>query len=308
MDGALKRDAIVPEVTLGTTPATPGFLVLRTINVDGDPERPNERSPERVSHGMATNMYQGLVRVPKTFILPWARDAATDVLWGSLFFGSWATNVLKNAQTAAGFTLEEKYEGGATDPYRRVTGMLVDSATIAFAMDGQPGRLNFAARGRGETTATTPISGATYADPTPGYDPVTAAEIVATNIFGVTSPLVQSLNMQISNSLGERYGFGSPSPARHERGWFDVRGTVEFDLAAAADYSTFATRQQGLALDVTIGSVTNYKDKLEVMKADVWNPALRDPGPTGTHTVMLNFMGRYNSSDAAAIKLTRLVA
>lgn len=308
MDSALKRDAIVPEVTLGTTPATPGFLNLRTINVDGDPERPNERSPERVSHGQATNMYQGRARYPKTFNLPWARDAATDVLWGSLFNAAWATNVLKNGQTASGFTLEEKYEGGATDPYRRTTGMLVDSATIAFAMDGQPGRLSFVARGRDETTATTAISGATYADPTPGYDPVTAAEIAVTTMFGVTTPLVQSLNLQITNSLEERYGFGSPKPNRHGRGWFDVRGSVEFDLAAAADYSTFATRQQGLSLDVTIGSVANYKDKLELMKADVWNPNLRDPGVTGTHTVMLSFMARYNAADTASIRLTRLVA
>lgn len=308
MDSALKRDAIVPEATLGTTPATPGFLVLRTISVEGDPERPNERSPERVSHGMATNMYQGLARYPKTFNMPWARDAATDLLWSSLLYGAFATNVLKNGQTPAGFTLEEKYEGGATDPYRRVSGMLCDSATIAFAMDGQPGRLSFSARGRLETPATVAITGATYADPTPGYDPVTAAEIVATNIFSVSSPLVQSLNLQITNDLQERYGFGSPNPSRHGKGSFNVRGTVEFDLAAAADYSTFTTRQQGLALDVTIGSVTNYKDKLEIMKADVWNPNLRDPGPTGTHTVMLNFLGRYNAADTAAIKLTRLVA
>ncbi len=308
MDSALKRDAIVPEVTLGTTPATPGFLNLRTISIDGDPERPNERSPERVYHGQATNMYQGLARFPKTFNLPFARDAATDLLWSSLFNAAWATNVLKNGQTPVGFTLEEKYEGGATDPYRRISGMLVDSATIAFAMDGQPGRLNFIARGRDETTATAAISGATYADPTPGYDPVTMAEVAVGNLFSVTSPIVQSLNLQISNSLQERYGAGSAKPVRHGRGWFDVRGTAEFDLSAAADYSTFATRQQGLAFDITIGSVTNYKDKLEVMKADVWNPNLRDPGVTGTHTVMLNFMARYNAADTAAIKLTRLVA
>lgn len=308
MDSALKRDAIVAEATLGTTPATPGFKVLRTISVEGDPERPNERSPERVSHGMATNMYQGNARYPKVFQMPWARDAGTDLLWASLLYGAFATDVLKNAQTAAGFTLEEKYEGGATDPYRRVTGMLCDSASIAFAADGTPGRVSFAARGRAEEVATAAIAGATYADPSPGNDPSTAAEIVATDLFSLSSPVITSLNLQITNTLRERYGFGSPNPGSHGRGWFDVRGSVEFYFAAAANYSGFTTRQSGLALDLTIGSVTNFKDQLELMNCDVWDPKVRDPGPTGDHTVMLAFMAKYAAGDTAAIKLTRLVA
>ena len=55
--------------------------------------------------------------------------------------------------TPAPFTLEEKYEGGATDPYRRTTGCLVDSATIAFRNDGQPG-LRLFATVRGDPSVT----------------------------------------------------------------------------------------------------------------------------------------------------------
>lgn len=309
MDAALKQDAIVAESAIGTTPTSPAFKVLRTINVGGGPQRPNSRSPERVPHGMAVNMYQGLVQIEKTLEFPWVRDEGLDIIWGSLFFGAFSTNVLKNGQTVAPFTLEEKYEAGAgTDFYRRTTGCLANSATIRFGADGEPGRISFSIMGRGETTATTPIASSTYAAATPGYDPVTAAEIVGTDIFSLSSPLVTSLNMTITNNLRTRYAFGSPNPNSHGKGAFDVSGTIEFYLAALANYSTFVTRQSGLDLDLLIGSVANYKDQLQLMNCDVWNPAISDGGNNTDHNVSLQFMAKYDGSDTAAIKLTRLAA
>ena len=136
----------------------------------------------------------------------------------------------------------------------------------------------------------------------------TMAEMTVTDLFSISAPVLQALSINIANNLRERYGAGSPNPSSHGRGWFHVTGSAEFYFGAAADYSTFATRQQGLDLDVTIGSVTLFKDKLQLMNCDVWNPNLRDPGPTGDHTVILNFMAKYNAADAAAIKLTRNVA
>lgn len=307
MDSALKRDAVVSESVIGTTPSTPAFKVLRTISIGGGPQRPNERSPERVSHGQATNMFQGLFTVQKTIEMPWVRDAAADILWQSLFYNTFSVNVLKNAFTPATFTLEEKYEGGATDPYRRTIGCLVDSATIAFRNDGQPGRLTFNVRGRDEGVATTAISGATYADAAPGLDPVTASEIAATSVFGLTSPGVIALNLTISNSLGDRYAFGSPKPFSHRRGWFDVRGSIEYYLASAADYSAFTLRQSDLVLELALGSVTDNKDILKLYKCDVWNPAIGDPGPIGDHTVVSEFMAKYSVGDTSSLQLTRQV-
>lgn len=307
MDSALKRDAVVSESVIGTTPGTPAFKVLRTISVGAGPQRPNERSPERVSHGQATNMFQGLFTATKTIEMPWVRDAAADILWQSLFWNTFSTNVLKNGFTPAPFTLEEKYEGGATDPYRRMTGCLVDSATIAFRNDGQPGRVTFNVRGRDEGVATAAISGATYADAAPGLDPVTASEIAATSVFGLTTPGIVGFNLTISNNLRERYAFGSPKPLSHGRGWLDVRGNIEFYFGAAADYSTFTTRQSNLALELTLGSVTDNKDILKLYKCDVWNPAIGDPGPTGDHTVVLEYLAKYSLSDTASLELTRQV-
>ena len=307
MDSANKQTAIIAEVTQGTTPATPAFLLTRDIRVSGAPQRPNNRSPERRADRMAASMVMGLSTYPKTIELPWVRDAASDVLWESLHMGTWATNVLKNASTKKFFTLEEKYEGGATDPYRRTVGCMVDTASISF-QNGNPGTVSFGLKALSESTATAAITLSTYAAPTPGYDPSTPADIVVNGLFGTTTPKVKSLSLTITNKLDEQYAFGSPNPFGIGLGEYDISGTVEFYFSVLADYSTFVTKQTGLSLDLTIGATANFKDQILLPNCDVWNPNVDDPGQTGSHTVSLQFMAKYYASSTAAITHTRLVA
>lgn len=307
MDSALKQTAIIAETTQGTTPSTPAFKVLRDIRVSGSPDRPASRSPERRADRMAANMTSGLATFPKVIEMPWVRDAGNDILWESALCGAWATNVLKNASTIKPFTLEEKYEGGATDPYRRLTGCVVDTTNISFRL-GQPGTISFGIQALAEASATTAIASSTYAAPTPGYDPSTPADIVVGDCFSVSGAKLVSLDMTIANNIRPQHSFGANSPFGTGLGMFDVTGRVQLYFNAATDYSTFMTRQSGLDLSLTIGATTNYKDTLLLPYCDVWNPDVDDPGATGDHLVTLNFMARYDTSDTAAIKITRNVA
>lgn len=307
MDSANKQTAVVAEVTQGTTPTTPAFKLLRDIRVSGAPQRNDQRSPERRSDRMAANMYKGLATFPKTIEMPWTRDAGTDVLWESVLCGGWSTNVLKNASTLKPFTLEEKYEGGATDPYRRLAGCIVDTLDISFR-NGEPGTMNFGIRALNESTATAALGSSTYAAPTPAYDPSTPADIVVNDLFGITTPKVVGMTMRISNSLRDQHQWGGVAPFGLGLGLFDISGTVELYFSQLTDYSTFVSRQSGLTLDLTIGATTNFKDQIVLGTCDVWNPDVGDPGATGDHLVTLNFMARYDTSDTAAIVLTRNVA
>jgi hypothetical protein len=216
------------------------------------------------------------------------------------------SNVLKVGSVRSGttFTLEEKYEGGATDPYRRLTGCMVDNVSIAF-QNGNPGQLNFSLLALGEGTATVAIASSTYAAPTPGYDPSTPADIVVNSLFGLTSPKVRSLQLQISNSLQQQYAFGSADPFAIGLGEFNVQGVVEVYFNALADYSAFVAKQTGQTFDITIGATANFKDRLVLGNCDVFNPNVDDPGQTGVHAVTLNFLGKYYATDASAMKLTR---
>lgn len=307
MDSANKQTAVIAETTVGTTPSTPAFLLLRDIRVGGAPQRSSTRSPERRSDRQAGYMVTGLNSYPKTIEMPWHRDAGLDVLWESAFGAAWATNTLKVGSTQKTFTLEEKYEGGATDPYRRLTGAQVDSVSIDFQL-GQPGQLSFGLRALAEATATAAIASSTYAAPSPGYDPVSSVGITVTTLFGITSPKVVAFQATLTNNLRDQYKFGSADPHGIGFGLFDLSGQVQFYLSQLSDYSTFATRQTGAVIDLTIGTQANYKDQLVCSEVDVWNPDVSDPGATGDHLVTLNFMARYDASDASAVKLLRNVA
>ena len=90
MDSATKQSAVIAEATVGTTPATPAFKLLRDIRVSGAPQRDSMRSPERRSDRMAASMVTGLNSYPKSIEMPWVRDDALDILWESLLCGTWA--------------------------------------------------------------------------------------------------------------------------------------------------------------------------------------------------------------------------
>ena len=307
MDSANKQDAIVAEVTQGTTPSSPSFLLGRWTNIGGSPQRQSTRSPERRADRMMSAMVTNLNGYQKTIGGVWVRDAANDVLLASLFNGAYATNVLKNASTASFFTLEEKYEGGATDLYRRATGCQVDSLALSFRL-GEAIQTNWEIRHMGESVATSAIASSTYTAPSPGYDPVSTVDVSVTSMFGLSSPKVMGLDMTITNKMASLHSFGSANPFGLSNGPFDVSGSLQVYLSAAADYSTFTTRQTGLTFNITLGSVTNFKDKIEMGNVHAFNPDVSDPGATGQHMVTIQFSAAYYASDTAAIKLTRLVA
>ena len=309
MDSANKQTAVVAEDTQGTTPASPEFKLLRDASVSGSPQRGAQRSSERRPDRMAANMVSGLASFPKTINMPFARDAGLDILLESLLCGAWSTDVLKNASTKKPFTLEEKYGGGATDPYRRLAGCLCDSLRLSFPLagGGDAGSLAFSIKAMGESTATSALGSSTYAAPSPGYDPVSSIDITANDLFGISAPKIMSLDMTISNAMREKYAFGSPNPFDIGLGAFDVTGQVQLYFSQLTDYSTFVARQSGLTLDLLIGSVEDSMDQIVLPNVDVWNPDVTDPGAGGDNMVTLNFMARYDSGDGAAIKWTRNV-
>lgn len=307
MDSALKQTAVVAETVPGTTPATPSFKILRDITATGAPQRNDRRSPERRGDRMAANMSTGLASYPRAIQLPFTRDAGTDILWASLLCNAWAVDALKNASARQPFTLEEKFAGSGANPYRRQTGCIVDGAQIAFQV-GDPGRLTFNLKGFGESMDNAAIAGATYAQPSPGEDPVTPADIKVNDLFGIADAKVMALNMTIANNTDERWSWGSVDPFEIGLGAFDVNGQVQFYFGQSSDYSTFMQRQSGVTLDLTLGRAAGKKDQLIIPKADVWNPDISDPGASGAHLVTLNFMARFDATSNAALSLKRNVA
>lgn len=305
MDSANTQTAIVDEFVQGSIVTTPAFKILRETSVTGAPQRSRVRAPERRSDRMAYNMVNGLIAFPKAVQMAFMRDAGADILLASLLCNAWNTNLLQNASVEKAFTLEQKYEGGAIDPFRRLAGCVVDSASLAFAMDGSPGTMTFNLMALAETMATAAITLSTYAVPSPGFDPVSAIDITVNSLFSLTTPKVEALNMTITNNVRNQYGFGSASPWGTGLGLFDISGTIKLYFLQAADYSVFMTPQSGLLLDLMIGSQASARDRIQLKNCDVWNPDIDDPGAQGDHSVTLNFMAKAFVTESSAISWTR---
>lgn len=307
MDSANKRNAVVAETTQGTIVSTPPFKNLRDISIGGAPVRNSSRSPERSSTRAATHMVTGLNQYTKSISMPWLRDAGTDLLWEAALWGAFATNTLKQASTVRPFTLEEMYEGGATDFYRRLQGCVVNGVAISWRL-GEAGSLTFDIMAMSETTATTALAGATYASPTPDHDPVSTVDITVTTLFGLTTPKLVGLQMSLNNNCSPIYKFGSADPQGIAVGQFDLSGSVDIYFESAAQYTDFITRQTGETFDLVFGSVSGGKDQITLNEVDVYNPSIGDPGPTGQHIATIPFMARYDTSAATAMSLLRNVA
>lgn len=308
MDSANKQTAVIAEATQGTTPSSPAFKILRDIRVAGSASRSATRSPERRSDRTAASFFKNLATFNRSIEIPWVRDEGSDILLNSLLSGSFGTGtILRNGSTKSFFTLEEKFEGGATDPYRRTAGCVVDSLAISLR-NGEPGSMSFALQALSESVGTAALGTSTYAAPTPGYAPVTPADIAVGTLFGFASPKVTALNLNIGQNLRPQHSWGSVDPFGIGLGLLQIEGSVSCYFAAAADYSAFATPTGGLKLDLTIGGEANYKDRIILPNCVVHNPDLDDPGPTGDHMVTLNFFAMYDATGTCAIEWYRNVA
>lgn len=303
MDSARKQDAIIAEGSRGTTPATPTFLLLPAMSIGGRVNRPQTRARSRQPHRAAVNVVQGLTEYARTIDMDLMYEASLHELFSSLFQADWATNVLKFGSTLQPITLEEKYNGATN--YRRSTGLFVDSLRMSSRL-GAPIQLSFGLKGLGESTASSAISGATYTAIT-GHKPFTPADIVVGDAFGISSPKVQSLDINFANNAQDLYGFGGNDPDDSSLGELDISGTISLRFTDLAQYADFVNGEDA-ALDLTIGHTTTEKYQIELPNCCAYNPDIVDPGSTGPHTVTIEFTAKYASGDATAAILTRAVA
>ena len=306
MDAANKQDAIVAEVTQGTTPSSPAFKLLRSTSITRSATRIRVPSAERRADRAKANMVSGLHSYGLQIVMPFTRDAANDLLWASLFNSSFSTNVMKNGSTPSFVTLEQKYEAGATDIYHRDTGLQVNTLGISFRL-GEAGVMTWGCMAMGQSQATSAIASSTYAAPTPAVDPVSTNDITVSSLLGLSSPKVTGFDLQIANSMAFMHKFGSAEPFGLGLGPFDVAGSLDIYFSAAADYTSMVPFLLGSTISLVFGSSSGNKDQIDMSEVDGFDPVVSDP-TTGQHMVNIKFMGRYDASDASVIKLTRNVA
>lgn len=297
------RLAFVPQSGFGVTPTNPTFqnlritgesLVIERQNVVSDEIRPDRNISDLIQVGGGAS---GDVNFELSY-------GTFDALLEGALQGSWSTNVLKNGIVQPFFLFEKTFETGTTDAFLRYESCAIDTMTLNIAareiVTG-----SFSVMGKGGSTGSSIISGATYTAATTTDVLDAASSFADLSIDGVSpAPDITSITLNLTNNLRQQPVVGQVDTAGIGKGRFQVSGTVEMYFASLDIYDLFLAGTAS-ALSFTIGKTagSRYTFDLPNIKFDT-----ADAPATGNDTdviLTMGFQGLYDVSEACSLKITR---
>lgn len=303
-DGSQVRLADISEVTIGTTPATPTFQIMRYVSSDirivKQTDIPDEIRADRNVAAIVDvgRMVQGTIN---TFL----SYGTFDTWLARLLCSTWSTDVLKNGILHEAATLEKMFEQGVTDSFIRYQACRWNTLDLRMQAR-QSVSANWGIMGiRSPTPTNAILTGATYTAPT--TTPVFNAglNVAAMSFTGIANaPKIQAMTMNIRNNIYANDVVGSYEPYSHGLGRFEVTGSLTTYFENLDTYN--AILQHG---DVNLS--TTLLDALgNSYVINLPNISLLDGGPVvagNGRAVMLEvpYQAKYDATSAASITITR---
>lgn len=301
----LLRLALVPEVTPGVTPATPTFQTMRVTKPSDGATKSIYRSEEFTGNRFGRKNHLTGIDVSPAYDFELSYGTF-DVLLAAVMRGAWATNVLKDAATAAAFTLEEADLGG-TSAFVRYQGLFPDEMSLSLASRKEiTGSVKFFGMGQG--SGTTAISGATYTAATTTDVLTTGTAVGALSISGLTTqPVFRSIDLSIKNGLGTREQLGSLYSLE------PTSAPIEIEITGEAYFSTVELYQAAMAhgsgaLSFQIGAVSGSKYQVDVPVARFIQPDRERHDLAKDQMLKLTMRAEYDATLGATMKITRGVS
>lgn len=308
-DGSQTRLADVAEATIGTTPATPAFQVMRYVSsdirlakqVDSSNEiRADRNVPDITDVG---RMVQGTINTELSY-------GTYDVWLARLFASAWATDVLKNGVLHQTGTLELTFEQGATDSYLRYRGSRWNTLDLSMVAR-QSVKANWGIMGIGSPTPTTAIiTGATYAPATTTERfnaGLNVGSLLISSTSLVTPPKMQSLSLRIENNIYANDVVGAYEVDSHGLGQFRVTGTARIYFESLAVYTAIMAHED-IAISFTLTDAAGNSYAFSIPKAKFLDGGPPVPGNGQAVLIECPFQGIYDSSSGATISITRTAA
>jgi hypothetical protein len=308
-DGSQTRLADISEVTIGTTPATPTFQVMRYVSADvrlaKQTDIPNEIRADRNVASIVDvgRMVQGSINTLLSY-------GTYDKWLERLFCGTWDDDVLVNGVLAKAATLEMTYEQGATDSYLRYTGCRWN--TLALQMTArQSVTANWGIMGITSPTPTTAIiAGATYtaATTTEVFNAgLNVGALVMSSAAITSAPKMQSLSLNITNNIFPVDVVGQYETYAHGLGRFELTGTARVVFENLAVYSAILSHED-VALSFTLTDRAGNSYAVSIPKVK-----LLDGGPTvggnGQAVIIeVPIQAIFDATAGGSIKITRTAA
>lgn len=298
--------AHIVETTPGTTPTTPTLIIDRTTGggmqtvqnyVTSNEIRGDRQVTDRARVG---RMSQGTYNFELSY-------GSFDDWLESLFQSAWSTNVLENGVTPKYFTIEELYEMGATDQYKRFPGVLVNTMSLDISagaiVTGSFGMMGFGV----PSLAQAAIGSSTYTQP--NTNPVLTAsnDFASLAITGLTSPKVQSLSLNINNNLREQPVVGSIDGVGIGSGRFDVTGSITVYFENDEAYDIFLANTY-TDLTFSVGGASTLKYDVSIPNIKFTSASIEAAGNDTDVPLTLEFGAVRDASQDHTIQITRTPA
>lgn len=303
-DGSQVRLADVSEATIGTTPATPTFQVMRYVSSDirivKQTDIPDEIRADRNVASIVDvgRMVQGTINTFMSY-------GTYDTWLARLLCSTWSSDVLKNGITHSAATLEKTFEQGATDSYIRYQACRWNTLDLRLQAR-QSVSANWGIMGiRSPTPTTAIISGATYtaATTTPVFN--AGLNVSAMSFTGISNaPKIQAMTLNMRNNIYANDVVGSYEPYSHGLGRFEVTGSLTTYFENLDTYNAILDHDD-VALSTTLLDELGNSYVIELPKIK-----LLDGGPVvagNGRAVLLEvpYQAYYDASSTASITITR---
>lgn len=270
--------AYIAEVTDGTTPATPAFQLIRATGESLEVQRKivfsgelnGARGPK--NYALAAKSGAGGFKFEFT-------DGSLEDIMESALRAAWASDVLVNGNTPKSFTVESRFETGATDVFKRLAGAQVASLTIeAKAQELVTGAVEFMARKADFANAI--VTGATY---TAGNsESILAGDKVGSiTAGGLTFDAVHSISLTVNNNMRGRAALGQFEASDLAAGDLEVTGMLglylsdtEYDVLTAFQDAT--STSLSFRVGTAAGKVTQFSVPNIVLEAPKPNAESKD--------------------------------
>lgn len=287
----------VPEVTWGTTPATPAMVDLRHTSCSLVLSKDSFESQELRNDRQITDLRVGAQKIQGDIAFELSYGEFDPFLEAALF-GAWNTDVLKAGTTAKFFTIERAFSDIGV--YGAFTGCMVASMALSLKPNAiVTGSFNLI--GKGATYSGTPLDASTTPSQT---NPALDAFSGSIKEGGSAIAVVTGIDLQVENGLEAVYVVGSNVAAAVVPGRCKVTGTVSAYFENQTLLNKFIN-ETASDIEVTLGNGTakSYKILLpEVRYAGADNPVSGE-GPV---VLSMPFQAVYDTTEATSLKITRI--
>lgn len=308
-DGSQVRLADISEATIGTTPATPAFQIMRyrsaSVRLSKQTDISDEVRPDRNVPGI-TDVGRNVSGSIETRFSYGTYDTWLERLLCSTF----STNVLKNGITHKAGTLEFTYEQGATDSYIRYRGCRWNTLDLNLR-SRQPVQATWGIMGIDSPAPTTSIiTGATYTPVTVTEDFNAGLNVANLSILSASlaaSPKIQAMSLRITNNIYQVDVVGQYAPYGHGLGRFEVTGSLTALFESLAAYEAILSHED-VAIGFDLADVAGNTYTFGIPKTKFTDGGPAAPGNGQPVVLEVPFQAFFDASSSASISITRTPA